>query len=105
MNKLVEQLERDVTNRLIAEFAPERIILFGSHAWGSPNENSDIDLYLVVSKSDQAPIHSATRAYRALRGGLAPLDILVRTRAEMQKAIQVLASLDSEVIESGRVLY
>ena len=34
----------DITRRLVAEFTPETIILFGSHAWGQPDENSDLDL-------------------------------------------------------------
>lgn len=39
------------TQRLVAEFQPEQIWLFGSHAWGTPDADSDIDLFVIVSQS------------------------------------------------------
>jgi len=96
---------KEITRRLVAEFAPERIILFGSHAWGHPDENSDIDLLVVVSESDLPPPRRASRAYRCLREVPVPLDILVKTREEVERARHVPASLIHEVLERGRVLY
>jgi predicted nucleotidyltransferase len=98
------QLE-EITRRLVAEFAPETIILFGSHAWGRPDEDSDLDLLVVVSESDQAPARRAARAYRCLREVPVPLDILVKTRDEVERTRHVPASLIHEVLERGRVLY
>ena len=40
--------------RLAAEFDPEQIILFGSHAWGTPTEDSDIDLLVIVPRASAA---------------------------------------------------
>jgi predicted nucleotidyltransferase len=96
---------KEITRRLVAEFAPERIILFGSHAWGHPGENSDIDLLVVVAESDLTPPRRAARAYRCLREIPVPLDILVRTREEVERTRHVPASLIHEVLERGRVLY
>lgn len=95
----------EVTRRLVAEFAPEQIILFGSHAWGHPDENSDLDLLVVVSESDQPPPRRAARAYRCLREVPVPLDILVKTRDEVERTRHVPASLLHEVFERGEVLY
>jgi len=96
---------KEITRRLVAEFAPERIILFGSHAWGHPDENSDVDLLVVVSESDLPPPRRAARAYRCLRDVSVPLDILVRTREEVESTRHVPASLIHEVLARGRVLY
>jgi predicted nucleotidyltransferase len=95
----------EITNRLVAEFAPEEIILFGSHAWGTPDANSDLDLLVVVTASDQPAPRRAARAYRCLREVPVPLDILVKTRDEVERTRHVPASLVHEVLERGRVLY
>ena len=101
----VSQTLKEITQRLVAEFAPERIILFGSHAWGQPGENSDIDLLVVVPESDLPPPRRAARAYRCLREVPVPLDILIRTREEVERTRHVPASLIHEVLERGRILY
>ena len=98
------QLE-EITRRLVREFAPETIILFGSHAWGQPDENSDLDLLVVVPESDQPAPRRAARAYRCLREVPVPLDILVKTRAEVERTRNVPASLIHEVLTRGRILY
>lgn len=96
---------QEISRRLVAEFAPDKIILFGSHAWGHPDENSDLDLLVVVSESDQSPPQRAVRAYRCLREVPVPLDILVKTREEVERNRHLPASLIHEVFERGRVLY
>jgi hypothetical protein len=66
---------REVTARLVAALTPERVLLFGSHAWGSPDADSDLDLYIVVA-DDSEPAHRAEPARRAqgrLRIGDGPL--------------------------------
>ena len=96
---------QEITRRLVAEFAPEQIILFGSHAWGHPDENSDLDLLVVVSESDQPAPRRAARAYRCLREVPVPLDILVKTRQEVERTRHVPASLIHDVLDRGKVLY
>ncbi len=95
----------EITRRLAVEMEPDRIILFGSYAWGSPDEDSDLDLLVIVPHSDQPPTLRAVRAHRCLRGIPFPVDVLVKTRAEVERGSHVPASLVSEVLERGRVLY
>jgi predicted nucleotidyltransferase len=98
-------LLEEITKRLVAEFQPEQIILFGSHAWGTPNEDSDVDLLVIVPHSDDKPAQRAMRAYRCLRGLMVPTDILVKTHAEVERFRHVYASLECEILERGEVLY
>ena len=105
MKIVSNDLLAEMTRRLVAEFQPEQIILFGSHAWGTPNEDSDVDLLVIVSHSDEKPVQRAVRAYRCLSGLTVPKDVLVKTRAEVERFRHVYASLECEILERGKVLY
>ena len=105
MKTIETALLKEITQRLAAEFQPEQIILFGSHAWGTPTEDSDIDLMVIVSDSNLSPTQRDTRAYRCLRGIFIPIDVIVKTRAEVKRFQNVYASLEAEVLEQGKVLY
>lgn len=105
MQTISPTLLQEITRRLVDEFQPEEIILFGSHAWGKPNEDSDLDLLVVVLHSDLPPARRAMRAYRCLRGLNVPKDVLVRTRAEVERFRHVRASLEHQIFERGKVLY
>lgn len=105
MKTISENLLQEITQRLVAELKPEKVILFGSHAWGKPNEDSDLDLLVIVPESNEVPTKRSTRAHRSLRGIMVPMDILVHTHAEVERHSRVYASLISEVLERGRVLY
>ena len=50
MKAAYEDLLQAATQRLVAEFQPEEIYLFGSHAWGTPGQDSDIDLMVIVPR-------------------------------------------------------
>ncbi len=92
-------------DRLVREFHPEQIILFGSHAWGNPTDDSDVDLFVVVSESDESPYRRAVRAHRCLEGLGLRKDVLVRTRAEADRYREVVASLEHKVFTQGRILH
>ncbi len=98
-----ETLE-EITRRIAAALKPEQIILFGSHAWGTPTADSDVDLLVIVAESDEAPHQRAVRAHRALRGLAVPCDILVRTQAEMARINPVPSSLLFRALTEGKLL-
>ena len=98
-------LLREIAAKLASEFDPEEIVLFGSHAWGEPSEDSDLDVLVIVRDSQERPAQRARRAYRCLRGVKVPLDVLVRTRGEVERHRSVRASLVSRALEDGIVLY
>jgi len=96
---------REVAGRLVAALAPERVLLFGSYAWGSPDADSDLDLYLIVA-DDSEPAHRiARRGHLALRGLKVPVDLVVRTRSESARNARAVSSLDYEVLRRGVSLY
>ena len=105
MKNVSEHILKEMTRRLVAEFDPEQIFLFGSHAWGNPNKDSDVDLMVIVSHSNLKPIERAVRARRCLSDFQVPKDILVKTRSEFDRFREVYASLECEILERGKVLY
>ena len=98
-------LRKEVVRRLVDEFHPESIYLFGSHAWGRPNGESDMDLLVVIEKSSEKPIQRAVRAQRSLRGVKAAVDVLVKTRREFERYAAVKASLEAQITREGKLLY
>lgn len=105
MARISPSLVQEITQRLINEFHPDEIILFGSYAWGEPDEDSDLDLLVIVPHSDISQARRAMRAHRCLQDLSVPKDILVRTRAEVERFRHVRASLESHIFEKGTVLY
>jgi len=98
-------LRKEVVRRLVDEFHPESIYLFGSHAWGKPNADSDLDLLVIIEKSGEKPIQRAVRAQRSLRGVKAAVDVLVKTRKEFERYSAVKASLEAQITREGKLLY
>lgn len=94
-----------VVERLKAEFQPEEIYLFGSHAWGVPTDDSDVDLMVIVRDSCEKTIQRMQRAHRCLSGLGFSKDVLVPTRAQVDRYKHLRASLFHQVLANGRKLY
>ena len=105
MSTLSQDLLGEVTSRLAAEFQPEEVWLFGSYAWGQPDEGSDIDLLVVVQDSDESPVRRSQRAHRCLRGLGIAKDVIVKTRAELERFRRVPSSLEADILRRGRQIY
>jgi predicted nucleotidyltransferase len=105
MKTMEPGLLEEVVQRIVAVLQPEVIYLYGSHAYGQPHENSDVDLLIVVRGSSLPPHRRAIRAYRALRGLFLPAEVKVVTQAEFERRAQWLSSIERIVREKGKVLY
>ena len=105
MKTIPQGLLETAVERLKAEFQPEEIYLFGSHAWGTPTEDSDVDLMVILPQSDERPIRRDQRAQHCL--GRLPLsvDVLVRTRREVDRVRDIRGSLTHQVFQQGRKIY
>jgi predicted nucleotidyltransferase len=106
MRTIPSKVRKEVIRRLVDEFHPETIYLFGSHARGRPTADSDMDLLVIVPESRQKPIiQRAVRAQRSLRGVKAAVDVLVKTRREFERHASVRASLEAQIAREGKLLY
>ena len=92
-----------VANEIARRFQPERIILFGSYAYGTPNEDSDVDL-LVVMPYEGRPAIIATEIRGAVRAGF-PMDLIPITPERLKYRLEIEDFFLREVVEKGKVLY
>jgi len=99
------ELLDEIVRRIVAALQPEVIYLYGSHAYGHPHEDSDVDLLVVVRDSSLPSYRRAIVAYRALRGLFLPAEVKVVTHAEFDRRSQWLSSIERVVKEKGKVLY
>ena|ERR1051325_9779883 len=94
----------DIVERLVREYDPERIILFGSRAAGTAREDSDIDL-LVLKETEDRPLNRRIQVERLLCDRTMPLDIRVYTPREMLMLFRIGDPFVEEIIEKGKVVY
>ncbi len=103
--RVTDETLQEITKRISERIKPEKIILFGSRAWGAPEEASDIDLCIIVAASDQPQYRRARAVYESLRGIGVPVDVIVQTRDEVERSMRVVTSFVRRIVEQGRVLY
>ena len=89
--------------RLAREFRPERIILFGSHAHGTPTADSDVDILVVLPFEGQS-VRKAVEI-RMKTNPTFPVDLLVRTPEKVRERVAMGDSFMREILEKGTVLY
>jgi predicted nucleotidyltransferase len=89
--------------RALAErFDPERIILFGSHAYGTPHPDSDVDILVIMPARNK---HSQACRIRQAIWAPFPMDLLVRTPEEMRWRLADGDLFHTEIVSKGMVLY
>lgn len=94
---------RRLAQTIAREFEPQRIILFGSHAYGRPTGDSDVDL-LVIMPGRGSAIDKSLEIRRRIRPGF-PLDLLTRTSSEVARRVTMNDWFMREILEKGRTLY
>ena len=93
-----------VVETLVRAHPFERIVLFGSHAMGHSQWDSDLDL-LVVWQTDLPPLERVLETRRLLEGIDCPLDIVVYTPAELDYWKEAPSSFASQILAEGTTLY
>src|SRR5947199_6294947 len=95
---VIRRFARQVAER----FRPERIILFGSHAYGTPHADSDVDILVVMPARNE--IDQACRIDRKIAPPF-PLDLIVRTPNRLAWRLKEGDSFLQEIVAEGKVLY
>ena len=95
---------REMVDRIIERFHPERIILFGSHAKGNAGADSDVDL-LVVMPVKGSKREKAVEIGVALHDFPVPKDVLVVTPEEFQRRKEIVGTVERPADREGKVLY
>ncbi len=94
----------EIKEKIVKEFNPEKIILFGSYAWGNPTDDSDIDFF-IIKKSELPRVERQMELRRKLWGSGIPMDLLVYTPEEVKKRLDIEDPFTEYVLKHGKVLY
>ncbi len=95
----------EVVMRLVKTYHPQAIYLFGSYAWGNPSDESDLDLMVIVEKSDQSRFERPVKGLLALCGLGISKDLLVRTKKEFDQGSLDQTTLLAKIRREGKMLY
>ena len=93
----------EFVHRLVDEYEPEKVILFGSYAYGEVTDDSDVDL-LVVMPQERSDARKSVEIRSKLRPGF-PLDLLVRSAEHVAQRVAWNDFFMRDVVEKGKVLY
>jgi len=95
---------RKAAQKIVDEVDPEKIILFGSFAYGEPTPDSDVDL-LIIMKTQLRPHARSMLVSEVLSPRPFPVDIVVRTPAEIKERLRMRDCFIEEILSKGKVLY
>jgi predicted nucleotidyltransferase len=101
---ITTSLMDSIVERLVSNLDVEKIILFGSHASGTPTKDSDIDIFVIV-KTKEKGIKRYALISELLEPREIPLDIIVKTPAEIKKRSKFFDPLLRNIYKKGKVLY
>src|SRR5437588_3501480 len=96
--RAIRRFARQVAER----FEPDQIILFGSHAYGEPDADSDVDILVIMPTRNQHD--QAARIRRAVEAPF-PMDLIVRTPKSLAWRLAECGSFLTEIMIKGKVLY
>ena len=90
-------------NQIVDAFSPQKVILFGSYAYGTPTFDSDIDLLVVMPYKGH--VHDQAIKIRRKLDSTMPVDLLVRTAEQVQERVEMEDFFMREIVEQGKILY
>ena len=95
-----------IVQRIVENYAPDRIILFGSYAYGMPTEDSDLDLLIIKEKAETKRAERSIAVWRHLWDASLPVvNTLIRTPTELAKTVGIAYSVGTTPLQQGRLLY
>ena len=104
LNKKDNQIEiKKITRQIVEKYKPEKIILFGSFAFGKPKASSDIDL-LIIKKSKKRKVERVKEVLMKVKSEI-PLEPLVYTPREIQERFDLKDFFFENIFKKGKLLY
>ena len=102
--EVTDELLAEITRRIVTTFRPREVILFGSHAWGKPHPDSDLDLFVVMEFSER-PAVAMAKVHEVAEVPFLAMDVLVYAPDEVTERLQLGDSFIREIVSRGRKLY
>lgn len=95
-----------IVRRVVDVYQPEKIILFGSYAYGKPRADSDLDL-LIIKKTSERFINRLTNVRKIVSdpNRSIPFEPIVLTPDEIEERLAIGDQFIDEILKKGEVLY
>ena len=103
MGKVSLDKIKKVAETIAKDYRPERIILFGSYAWGKPHADSDVDLFVVMNTKN--PWKLSLMIDGSIFPRPFPLDLLLYTPQQLKRRGKVGDFFIQDILSKGIVLY
>jgi len=105
-NKEVEKFIKEIVKKIVKEYNPKKVILFGSYAYGNPTSDSDLDLF-IIKNTNKRPIDRWIEVKRILRERQRMLSIspFVYTEKEVEERLSIKDFFIEEIFKNGEILY
>ncbi|MEO5358387.1 MAG: nucleotidyltransferase domain-containing protein [Nitrospirae bacterium YQR-1] len=100
----INETINEIVQRIASFCSPEKIILFGSYAYGAPTTQSDLDI-MVIMDTVEMPHKRAVPLRKLLRDISVPKDIIVKTPDEYWRYKDVTGTIVYPAVHYGRVIY
>jgi predicted nucleotidyltransferase len=100
----IESYLKNIVDKIINNFNPEKIILFGSYAYGHPTVDSDMDI-MIVMDTDEKPHKRAVSVRKVLKSIGIPKDIIVKTPEEFERFKDIVGTIVYPAAHKGRIIY
>jgi predicted nucleotidyltransferase len=103
--KIDQAVLETILRKILEIYHPAQVFLYGSRAWGEPEADSDIDVFVVLEKSEDDPDERIRRGAKALSGSGLDIDLLVMTKAEVAARKDHPSTLTHRILSMGIKLY
>jgi len=100
-----QQTIEEVKKRLVRAYNPLAIYIFGSYAWGSPDEDSDLDVLIIVDKIEKNRHRALVEGHAALVGLMLSKDLILLTKEEFEKDSEDITTLHYKIKRQGKKIY
>lgn len=100
----IDQKIQTIAGKIVDQYKPEKIILFGSYVWGKPTEDSDVDLLVVKETKKNRFEREHELRIMIFPAGL-PVDVLVYTPSELERRRNLGDLFVEDIVSKGKVLY
>lgn len=105
MKTAIKKEVRKIAKKISEKLKVSKIIIFGSHVYGEPDKNSDIDMCVIIEENRRKIDVAREIRREIISEAKSPLDIFVFRKDEFEEKAKNCAGMEREILEKGLVIY